>query len=226
VLTITQSNAMLGAIYGRDVARNVSTNHLARIFFAPQELEDAREYSETLGYQTQRRESRSLSHSAGRGAGSSVSQSEEKRALMLPQELREMDAEAQIILLQGCKPILARKICYFCDPAFTARLLPPPEVPRIDRELFQACIEGRARQAGLEDSKGGVCQDPLTYRSGESTAPNDGASDDRIADQVDEFFDRLQLDKPVPPHRNGDESQDEGEDAGRSRIAGVDIRER
>ncbi|SPE27260.1 Type IV secretory pathway, VirD4 component (fragment) [Burkholderiales bacterium] len=47
--TITQSNAMVAATYGKELARNLTTNHMARIFFAPQELEDAREYSEMLG---------------------------------------------------------------------------------------------------------------------------------------------------------------------------------
>ena len=144
LVTITQSNAMLAAIYGREVARNLCTNHMARIFFAPQELEDAREYSETLGYLTERRESRSVSHASGRGGSSSLSRSEERRALMLPQELREMDADGQIVLLQGIKPILTRKIRYFEDRNFTARLAPAPQIPRIDMNRLQAATDGRA----------------------------------------------------------------------------------
>jgi hypothetical protein len=161
LVTITQSNAMLAAVYGREVARNLSTNHMARVFFAPQELEDAREYSETLGYLSERRESRSVSHAAGRGDSNSVSRSEERRALMLPQELREMDAEHQIVVVQGMKPIWTHKIRFFEDPNFTARLAPPPTLERIDMKLFLASIEGRVEAPQSEPATEGALGRPL-----------------------------------------------------------------
>ena len=199
LLTITQSNAMLSAVYGRDVARNLSTNHVARVFFAPQELEDAREYSETLGYLTERRESRSHSHSAGKTGASSVSHSEERRALMLPQELREMDPDKEIVLLQGVKPILTEKIRYFEDPAFTARLLPPPEVPQIDMEIHKRDIEERGGPTPAADSPGGAGEDRFARLSEKLRASREGESEIPIADLVDEFFDALGISKEEQP---------------------------
>jgi type IV secretory pathway TraG/TraD family ATPase VirD4 len=188
---------MLSATYGRPAARNLATNHMARIFFAPQDLEDAREYSETLGYLTERRESRSQSHSAGRSGASSVSHSEERRALMLPQELREMDPEKEIVLLQGIKPIYTDKIRYFEDPSFTARLLPPPKVPQIDLALHQAQIAERPRQTADTAPPSATAPD-RPEASREDWMQTGKIPEDRpIAELADEFFASLHLDKDL-----------------------------
>ena len=53
----------------------------------------------------------------------------EKRALMLPQELKAMGPKKEIILYEGlAHPILCRKIRYFEDGYFTKRLLPKATV--------------------------------------------------------------------------------------------------
>jgi len=195
LLTITQSNAMLSATYGRAAARNLTTNHTARIFFAPQELEDAREYSETLGYLTERRESRSQSHSAGRSGASSVSHSEERRALMLPQELREMDPDKEVILLQGIKPIYTDKIRYFEDPSFATRLLPPPKVPKIDLALHQAQIAERPRQTTDAVPPTAPAADRSEQAREDWTQTGELPEDRPIAELADEFFASLHLGK-------------------------------
>jgi type IV secretion system protein VirD4 len=71
--------------------------------------------------------------------------SEQKRALMLPQELREMGADRVIVLSDNCKPILGHKICYHTDPAFASRLHPPVKVPALRLDLHMARREGRIR---------------------------------------------------------------------------------
>jgi len=207
LVTVMQSNAMLSAIYGREVARNLCSNHIARIFFAPQELEDAREYSETLGYLTERRESRSLSHSAGRASSSSVSRSEERRALMLPQELREMDAGTQIIILRSVKPILTQKIRYFEDPNFTARLAPAPEIPRIDMDLYQTGIEGRTREPRPEELSQKVPLEHRAQRLNDLPPTADTASSEELASQIDTFFDQLGVPRAAEPESDRDGEQ-------------------
>jgi type IV secretion system protein VirD4 len=179
-VTITQSGAMLAAIYGREIARNLSANHMARVFFAPQELEDARDYSETLGYLTERRESRSVSYSAGRGGSSSVNRSEEKRALMLPQELREMEPGREIVILQGMKPIWAQKIRYFEDPNFVRRLLKPPEVEPISGRLQKKRVAASTSKPKQQAISRGLELESLPE-------VRDGATDE----QIDAFADAL-----------------------------------
>ena len=53
--------------------------------------------------------------------------SEQRRALLLPQEVKELGAEEAIIFYEGLRPIRCRKIRYFQDRRFKARLKPPPE---------------------------------------------------------------------------------------------------
>src|SRR5471032_994832 len=146
MLSIVQSVSQLESVYGRADARTFVTNHAMQILYAPREQKDANEYSEMLGTFTDK--SRSVSRSnaifGGRG-GSSESISEQRRPLLLPQELKELGRGKQIILLENTKPILADKICYWRDPAFTARLAAPPKVAAMDLARFAAQTERRLR---------------------------------------------------------------------------------
>jgi len=117
--------------YGQEGASTLMTNCAMRILYQPKENEDAKEYSEILGYQTVKAKSRSR-QLAGR-SGNSVSESDQRRALMLPQEIKEIGDNKVIISLENCRPIFADKICYWNDPAFEGRFnLPTPPVPALD----------------------------------------------------------------------------------------------
>lgn len=128
LLPIIQSMAQLDAVYGKELSRTILTNHALQIVYAPREQQDANDYSEMLGYRTIKRRARTRSH----GGARSVSDNEvlERRALMLPQELKAMGPEKQILLYEGlAHPVLCRKIRYYNDRYFTRRLLPRVEVP-------------------------------------------------------------------------------------------------
>jgi type IV secretion system protein VirD4 len=56
----------------------------------------------------------------------SVSVSEQKRPLLLPQEVKELGRDRELIFYEGVRPILARKNRYYQDPFFKKRLFPPP----------------------------------------------------------------------------------------------------
>ena len=157
-LTIAQSISQLNDIYGTNGARAFATNHALQIVFAPREQHDANEYSEMLGYLTAVSVSRSRS---GRG-GSSVNRTEHRRALMLPQELKELGPDRAIVLYENTKPILAHKIFYYRDPAFTPRLVAPPPVHRLDVVLNSARAQGRIRPAAEQDLEVG----PAAYVTG------------------------------------------------------------
>ncbi|MDP9930622.1 type IV secretory system conjugative DNA transfer family protein [Variovorax paradoxus] len=119
-LCIVQSRAQLRSAYGDNDAQNFITNHGAQIVFAPREQSDAAEYSEMLGYKTIRKEHRSTS----RGGGSnqvSTNYTEERRALFLPQEIKELPADEELIFYEGCKPIRAHKNWFFKDKVFKER---------------------------------------------------------------------------------------------------------
>ena len=127
LLPIIQSMAQLDAVYGKELSRTIITNHALQIIYAPREQQDANDYSEMLGYTTVRRRARTRSH----GQGRSVSDNEvlEKRALMLPQELKAMGPEKEIVIYEGlAHPVLCKKIRYYKDSYFTKRLMPAVEV--------------------------------------------------------------------------------------------------
>jgi type IV secretion system protein VirD4 len=122
-LSIIQSLSQLDATYGADEARTYITNHAASIVFTPREQRDAEEYSRMLGDTTVKRRTRSTGRQ-----GTSYSHTEERRPLMLPQELKELPSDEEIIFLEGCRPIKCRKNWYFKDRRFRKRILDPVAV--------------------------------------------------------------------------------------------------
>jgi len=145
-LMIAQSLSQLKdrELYGEEGSRTLTTNHTVQIIYAPREQQDAQEYSEILGYYGLNSTSKGVSR--GRGAvTNSENVSEQKRALMLPQELREIGTDRVIVLTDNCKPIFGDKIKYYADPVFKERLMPPIKVPPLDMDTFIAKSEGRVR---------------------------------------------------------------------------------
>ncbi|QDE41486.1 type IV secretory system conjugative DNA transfer family protein [Luteibacter pinisoli] len=122
LLPIIQSVSQLEAVYGADVARTLITNHALQIVYTPREQRDANEYSEMLGYTTVRKTSTT------RGRDVSRSEADERRALMLPQELKAMDAKKEVFFYEGIPhPVMCDKIRYYEEKFFMQRLLPKVE---------------------------------------------------------------------------------------------------
>jgi len=149
LLTIIQNKSQLEDVYGKAGALTILSNHALMVMYAPSPTvpTDAQEYSEMLGYETVKGRSRTSSTNS-----SSTSTSDQRRALMLPQEIRELGQKREIVNLENCKPILCKKIRYYEDPDFTCRAnLPPPSIPRQDIDLFIAQIEDRTRTVAAEE---------------------------------------------------------------------------
>lgn len=124
---IIQSMAQLDATYGKENARTLITNHALQIIYAPREQQDANDYSEMLGYTTVRKESIS------RGREVSKSENEERRALMLPQELKAMGPDREVFLYEGiAHPVKCDKIKYYQDRFFTQRIINKVAIPTLD----------------------------------------------------------------------------------------------
>ena len=111
---------------GKEQARTLMTNHATQIIYAPREQQDANDYSEMLGYTTLRRRQRST------GQEVSHTELEERRALMLPQELKAMGPDKEVLLIEGAgHPALVDKIRYYQEDMFKQRLLAAVQVPSI-----------------------------------------------------------------------------------------------
>ena len=76
---------------------------------------------------------------------------DQRRALLLPQEVKEIGQWKEIIFLENVKPILCDKISYFDDPEFVRRLLPAPVIKPIDIVLFVAKASGRLRAIDVSE---------------------------------------------------------------------------
>ena len=149
LLTIIQNKSQLEDVYGKAGAHTIVTNHGALIIYAPSPtpLEDAREYSEMLGYLTVK----ATSTSRGKNS-SSESVSDQKRALLMPQEIRDIGEDKEIIVTNSCKPIFCQKIRYYLDPDFADRAdKPTPPIPKHDVHKHLAMVDNRWREVRDEE---------------------------------------------------------------------------
>jgi type IV secretion system protein VirD4 len=124
LMPVIQGISQLISVYGEHDARTIETNCAVQVLYPPREQKDAAEYSEMLGAYTTKSVSTGISAPRrwGNNATTSETVSEQRRALLLPQELREMPWTREIIIKAGIKPILCDKALYFADPVFMDRL--------------------------------------------------------------------------------------------------------
>jgi type IV secretion system protein VirD4 len=131
LVLVIQAFSQLREIYGQQNAETMMKSLAARIVYAPKDVAEATEISNELGFTTVkvRTHSRPLSTVAdSKGQRHrSVSVSEQRRPLLLPQEVKELGKDQEIIFYEGVRPILARKNRYYRDPLFKKRLFPPPK---------------------------------------------------------------------------------------------------
>jgi type IV secretion system protein VirD4 len=127
ILAVIQSPSQLRAEYGPDIAQEILTNCGAEVTFAPKELKVAQELSDRLGYYTYGARSRSRPTALATGRRTTT-ESDQRRALMLPQELMQMSKDELIVLRAGVPPIRGRKIVYYDSPDFRGRIVDAPEI--------------------------------------------------------------------------------------------------
>lgn len=120
---IVQSISQLIATYGIEVAKTIIECLGAEIVFAPKNKEHARTVSEMLGDTTVKAKSHSRPKFDLKGG--STNTSETKRALLLPQEVRQIGKKRQIIFVENMNAILCEKVFYYKEKVFKKRLLPP-----------------------------------------------------------------------------------------------------
>lgn len=125
MMPIIQSPSQLVEVYGKDAAITFQSNHALSIIYPPKatEIETAEAISKWLGDETVKSvsKSRSAGFSFSNSGGGSNSTSDQRRALMLPQEIIALGSKAELVILENTPPIKAKKIIYYNDPVFTDR---------------------------------------------------------------------------------------------------------
>ena len=131
---VFQTPSQVEEVYGRTARQTFFSNFAIRMVFAPREQPDAEELSKLIGYYTYK--ARSTSRSRGKSSSSGSSISDQKRAVMNPDELKVMPDTDCIISMAGMQPIYAEKILYYKDPALKGRAnLSLPHVPELKVHL-------------------------------------------------------------------------------------------
>ena len=189
VLTIIQNKSQLEDVYGKSGAVTLMSNHALMIMYAPSPVvqSDAKEYSEMLGDTTVKSTSKSRSYSKQSSHSDSIS--DQKRALMLPQEIKEIGRWREIVSLENCKPIFCDKIKYFEDPDFTDKinwkLDDKKPIPEINVNDFLAELQGRLRPVTAAD------KDPNKLAGAKHipvTLPDSNEQKDAIEKSAKAFF--------------------------------------
>lgn len=133
LLPVIQSRSQLRGVYGEHVADEIVANCGVEVAFTPKELRVANELSDRIGYVGHESVTRSLTIN-GLLANRSKSISEQRRALLLPQELMQFPTDRLILLRGGIPPIIGTKILYFKSRFFKSRAFPPPVVPPLETQ--------------------------------------------------------------------------------------------
>ncbi|MDB5977275.1 MAG: hypothetical protein JWR07_4035 [Nevskia sp.] len=123
---VIQDLSQLEEVYGQAVTETFLSTANIRIAYAQNSLKTAKYLSEELGFRTITTRTRSR-HVNDPWQGH-VSESQTRRELLLPHEIRELDRRKALLLVEAAPPIKVDKIRYYRERAFV-RLL-RPEVGR------------------------------------------------------------------------------------------------
>jgi type IV secretion system protein VirD4 len=180
------------------------TNHAIEVVFAPKEQDVANELSERIGYDTVQAKSRSRPWGLSAGKRSE-SVSDQRRALMLPQELKLIPSSKAFILATSVPPLICDKIIYYEDAAFTARLKAPPIIAPnrgpsnmllaseiIELKSAVAELQATFRTRPMTDEEiadPSLIPDDATFDFGDVPVDLEGLSEDELKDWCSQVID-------------------------------------
>jgi type IV secretion system protein VirD4 len=180
-LFVMQTPSQLREVYGEHGSRTLLKTLASRIYFAPKDIEEAEELSRELGTITVnvKSHSRPTLFSAESHRHHTVNTSEQRRALMLAQEVRDMGPDKELIFMEGIRPILARKIRYYEVPWLAERVMVPPEVCAIEPIVSLAARPEETRSGETDAAP------PVASEAGSELCVRPATLDD--IDRIDEL---------------------------------------
>lgn len=186
LMLIFQSKSQVEGVYGKEGAKDIFANMACQVEYTPTEQDQAEELSRKLGTQTVK--GKSVSRNRGKGGGGSVSTSDQSRALMLPQELKEMDAEKEIIFFRRTPPIFCDKAFYYTSPDVFGKRMKRVEEPAQGLDI------PAKHQPPILDIKAmlkvmrGIVKNPADHYSKLQTTKEIEASNPEYLDKVGKSF--------------------------------------
>jgi type IV secretion system protein VirD4 len=151
---MAQDLTQIHSVYGR--AESITSNCDSRVAFTPNKLETSEELSRMIGDTTVR-----IGHTTASTRNISTSESESRRALMTPDEVRRLPVDEALIFTRGRHPIRAKLLLYFQEPYF--RRLTEISAPAKSDRIITAPPPVAGKSASTPES-------PVVLR-GESSRP-------------------------------------------------------
>ena len=201
LLPAFQSLEQIQGVYGDKVAADIERNCAVRLVLRPAGLNDAKKISDSLGSYTFRARSRSM---GTWGNGGSVSVSDQRRPLMLPQEVELLPENDLIVFRRGMYATYGTKVRYYAEKKLAARTkIPAPEMPTIRVDPAIANKSLRVISAAEADDPHNAAPVPAAAAPGVNPAPqasvpvptplkvNKAAIDAAIAAPTSERVDKL-----------------------------------
>ena len=127
LLIVLQTMAQLREVYGPNAVELFSNTLAAQVYVAPKEQALAEAISRALGNRTQQVRNRSYG-AFGSGRHGTITTTLQPRPLLLPQEVKSMAPDRELIFIENIPPIDAQKVVYHEHPVLKARVLPAPLV--------------------------------------------------------------------------------------------------
>lgn len=147
---VIQDLSQLAEVYGQAVTETFLSTANIRIAYAQNSLKTAKYLSEEMGFRTIKTKSHSrLFHDPWQGH---VSESQTRRELMLPHEIRELDRRKELLLVEAAPPIRAEKIRYYADRMFVKLLRRRSARPKLNNTIVEP-PRMPARNAALTDEE-------------------------------------------------------------------------
>ncbi len=130
LLPAFQSIEQIQGVYGDKVAADIERNCAVRLVLRPAGLADAKKISDQLGTYTFRARSRNMA--TWGGGGGSTSESDQRRPLLLPQEVEMLPENDLIVFRRGMYATYGKKVRYYAEKKLSARTkITPPAMPAI-----------------------------------------------------------------------------------------------
>lgn len=186
LMIVVQSLANLAEVYGHEGAANFLANCRLQLFMAPADAQTPEYVSRAVGDYT--RKARSRSWQTDRLLSSNIQEREEGARLIRPEELRRLDQNTLVALVQNQDPVKTRKVRYYEDRGlkvlFEDQSGPLPEPPSLFTQEGRVprALESRRVDSGFDTQSGE--QSPVDQESREIPATarlqSEGSSSQRL----------------------------------------------
>lgn len=182
IATVIQSEAQLQAVYGRELAEAFIDNHRARVYYRPpvhrRDLAEA--ISKIVGQKTVNQAS--FSYGDGRR---SKQVSKTGQAILDADEIANLNDDETIVLVEGVRPLVGKKLRYYRDKTFKRRQLQALPLPApLDVEL-QDALRVTIRREGEAGEGAENTIEPVD--SAEQAQPNRYTSAGEVRTAIDEI---------------------------------------